>query len=170
MGRSGSGAYVGWFDVMIVRPIVSVLAVAALLLALRSAAEAPLSVVATGDLVFGRFVAGAGGTVTVSANGSAVASGAVFVPASSVVAPATFAVSGEPDFVFALTLPADQQVTLTSNGASMALSDFTSAGGTTRQLNALGVQNLSIGATLNVASGQSAGAYSGAFSIMVEYN
>ena len=155
---------------MAVRPIGRILAGSLVLLTMHAAAEAPLTVVRTGDLAFGRFVAGTGGTVTVTANGNAVSAGDVFIPTSSTASPATFAVSGEPDFVFALTLPGDQQVALTSNTGSMALTNFTSAGGPTGQLNSVGAQSLSIGATLNVGSGQPPGAYSGSFSILVEYN
>ncbi len=155
---------------MVIRPAVAIIATTLVLLATTCAAEAPLSLVAGGDLVFGRFVAGTGGTLTVAPNGSATAAGAVFIPASSVASAASFAVSGEPDFIYVLTLPSDGQVSLTGSAGAMVLNGFSSSIGALGQLNSAGTQSLSIGATLIVAGAQPPGAYAGSFSIMVEYN
>lgn len=121
-------------------------------------------------LVFGKFVAGSGGTVTVSAAGVRSASaGVVLVPSGAGTA-AQFSVTGDPSRTYALSLPANGAVLLTSGANSMALSNVTSSPALSGQLSVGGTQTLSVGATLSVGSNQATGSYSGVIDVTVNYN
>ncbi|MCG2659764.1 MAG: DUF4402 domain-containing protein [Kiritimatiellae bacterium] len=125
----------------------------------------------TQALAFGKFVAGSGGSVIVSAAGVRSASGGVVLVPSGGGSVAQFAVSGDPNLTYAITLPADGTVSLANGANTMALNAFTSnpsgAGGV---LGGAGTQTLSVGATLAVGSNQAVGSYSGSFDVTVNYN
>lgn len=134
------------------------------------AAAADLAIVNTEPLSFGKFAAGSGGSVLVLPSGARSATGGVALLSSGTGAPARFEVSGDPGAVYAITLPANGAVNLTSSGGqTMPLSDF-SASPPTGQLNASGRQSLAIGARLTVSPLQTSGDYSGSFVIYVDYN
>lgn len=128
---------------------------------------------ATGDLSFGAFAAGSGGTVTISPQSARTATGDVtlmtggqFAQGSS----ASFDLTGSPNATYQITLPADNQVTLAgSQGGSMSLSSFTSSPSGQGQLNASGTQTVYVGATLGVGSNQAAGSYSGSFNVTIVF-
>lgn len=123
----------------------------------------------TQALAFGTFAAGSGGgSVTVSAGGVRTPSGGVVLVSSGAGAAATFTVSGDP-VTYAINLPGDGTVTLTSGANSMAVGTFTSSPSGTGTL-ASGSQTLSVGATLSVGSNQAAGVYTGSFDVTVDYN
>lgn len=124
----------------------------------------------TGALAFGKFVARSGGTVVVSATGVRSAGGSVMLVPSGTGAAAQFAVSGDPNATYSITLPADGVVTLASGGNSMAVNAFTSSPSLIGLLNAGGTDTVSVGATLNVGSNQATGNYSGSFNVTVNYN
>jgi len=85
------------------------------------------------------------------------------------VTAASFTVTGQGAYTYAITLPAT--VTLTSGVNTMTATTFTSTPSATGALTA-GTQTLNVGATLNVAAAQAAGTYvSGTpFSVTVNYN
>lgn len=124
----------------------------------------------TQGLAFGKFVAGAGGTVTVSPGGVRSASGGVVLVPSGAGAAAQFAVSGDANVTYGISLPADGTVSLASGTNSMAVNTFTSSPSPTGTLSAGGAQTLSVGATLSVGSNQAIGSYSGTFDVTVNYN
>jgi hypothetical protein len=132
-------------------------------------AVTPIAVTNTQALAFGKFAAGSGGAVTVNPNGMRSASGGVVLAASSGAA-AQFAVSGDPNLIYAISLPADGTVVLSSGTYTMALNSFLSNPGGIGQLSAGGTQAVSVGATLSVGSNQAAGGYSGSFDVTVNYN
>lgn len=125
----------------------------------------------TRSLSFGSFVAGTGGTVTLSPQGQRTVTGSIVVLPSVPGHSAEFTVSGDPDATYFIDLPGDSSVKLTGPGNDMWLTNFASqpsgAGG---QLDGGGTQVLSVGATLEVGSGQASGDYSGSFSVIVDYN
>jgi Domain of unknown function (DUF4402) len=135
----------------------------------------PIAIAKTGDLVFGKLAVGAtGGTVAVSAADAVTIAGTnhtITQPASDTGSPAAaaFTVTGEPNMTYAITLPADGTITLTSGGNSMAVNGFTSSLGATGTLTG-GTQALKVGATLSVADSQASGSYTGSFSVTVAYN
>ena len=124
----------------------------------------------TQALAFGKFVAGSGGAVIVSAAGVRSASGGVVLVPSDAGAAAQVAVSGDPNLTYAISLPADGVVSLTSGANTMALNTFPSSPSPTGTLGAGGSQTLSVGATLSVGGNQASGSYSGAFDVTVNYN
>lgn len=130
-----------------------------------------ISISNTQTLGFGKFAAGSGGSVTISPSGARSATGGVALLSSSGGAAAQFTVSGDPNFTYAISLPANGTVALTSGGGqTMPLNSFSSSPGPTGQLSVLGKQTISVGATLNVGSNQATGSYSGAFDVMVDYD
>ncbi|MDO8699105.1 MAG: DUF4402 domain-containing protein [Rhodoferax sp.] len=131
---------------------------------------AVIAIVNTQALAFGKFVAGAGGSVTVSPAGGRSASGGVVLVPSGAGAAAQFAVSGDANVTYAISLPADGTVSLASGTNSMAVNTFTSSPSPTGTLGAGGAQTLSVGATLSVGSNQAIGSYSGTFDVTVNYN
>lgn len=124
----------------------------------------------TQALAFGKFVSGSGGAVIVSAAGVRSASGGVVLVPSDAGVAAQFAVSGDPNLTYAITLPADGTVSLASGANTMALNSFTSNPSVTGTLGGAGTQTVSVGATLSVGSNQAVGNYSGSFDVTVNYN
>lgn len=127
-----------------------------------------------GDMNFGNVAVGASsGTVVLTPAAGRTATGGVTLPATTgTVAAASFDVTGEGTYTYAITLPSSA-VTLTRNTGSetMTVTTFTSTPSDTGALTA-GAQNLKVGATLNVGASQVAGTYvSGtAFTVSVVYN
>lgn len=149
------------------------LAWAGLLAALLASgpAGAAKSISNTGNMAFGRFAAGSGGTITVGVSGLRTRSGGV-VLLTSPVAPASFTIGdhnqGNDNKVYILTLPSNGQVALAAGASRMALNNFTSD----YQGNGLlapGAQTVKVGATLSVAPGQRPASYSGTFQVILEY-
>jgi hypothetical protein len=148
---------------------------AMLLLAGREAcAQQVGTLTTTGNLDFGRFVAGAGGTVIMSpAGGKPTGTGGVIVLNSPSAGAATFSVgksgSGKPLKTVVFSLPSNTDVRLTSGSNSMAVTNFVSSP-------AAGVSNsvttttaVSVGATLNVGANQPPGTYSGSFTLIANF-
>lgn len=130
-----------------------------------------IAIANTQALSFGSFVAGNGGSVTVSTSGARSASGDVYLIPSSEGAAAQFTVSGDPDATYTIQLPGDDFVKLTGPGADMVINDVVSSpSGAGGQLGGSGSQTLSVGGALNVGSGQTPGNYSGSLTVTVNYN
>jgi hypothetical protein len=125
-------------------------------------------VTATRNLALGRFVATTGGTITISPDGVRSSSGGIILLAGGSATSASFSLAesgtGTALTWTSITLPAS--ATLTSGGASMTLTNFTSD---PDHRMAAGAQLLSVGATLEVGPNQPAGNYSGSFSVSVNY-
>lgn len=126
----------------------------------------------TRGLEFGRFVAGTGGTITVSPAGVRSRTGGIVLLNSPSVGQAGFSVgrsgNGGNSKAVSISVPANGSIRLSSGGNSMAVDSFVNnpaailtvpTGGTT----------LSIGATLNVAPNQPPGTYSGSFPLTVNF-
>jgi len=135
----------------------------------------PIAIAKTVDMNFGNVaVSAALGTVVLDPAGGRSQTGGVSLPANTgTVTAASFDVSGEATFTYAITLPAGA-TTITSGANTMTVDTWTStptvgAGGT---LDGTGAQTLTVGATLNVAGSQPAGTYvSGTpFTVTVNYN
>jgi hypothetical protein len=122
-------------------------------------------------LAFGKFVAGSGGTVTVSPGGARTWGGDVLLVSSGLGAAAQFLVSGNPNASYSISLPVGT-VTLTSSSNTMEVNNFTSSPSPNGSLSGgvTGTQVLYVGATLTVGSNQAIGSYSGGFDVTVNYN
>ncbi|MEG3191194.1 DUF4402 domain-containing protein [Lysobacter sp. D1-1-M9] len=137
--------------------------------ALGPAAAAEVVISNVQPLAFGSFTAGPG-SVTVGADGARVTSGNVVVLGTDPGQAAQFVVTGDANTSFAVTLPADGVVTLGNGSLNMPVNAFTSSPASTGVLSGGGSLTLNVGATLEVAAGQSAGGYSGSFTVVVNYN
>ena len=127
----------------------------------------PMGITKTNDLRFGAFSpTTSAGTVTLSTAGARSASN-VQLSSLNVGGAAGFNVTGDTTATYAITLPSS--ATLTGPGASMAISAFTSNPSGTGTLTA-GAGTISVGGTLAVGASQVAGAYTGTFSVSVDYN
>jgi hypothetical protein len=136
----------------------------------------PIAIVNASNMNFGNIaVSAAPGTVVLPAAAVPVrtVTGGCTLPATAgTVSAAAFTVTGSAAFTYSITLPAN--ASLTGPGAPMTANAFVSsptvaAGGL---LSAGGNQTLYVGATLNVAGAQVAGAYTtvAPFTVTVNYN
>ena len=131
-----------------------------------------ISISRTAHMNFGSVVAGGSlGTVVLPASASPTrsATGGTTLGSATVVSAAIFAISGEPNNTYAITLPSSP-VTITDGTNNMTVSNFTSSPGGTGTLNGSGLETVYVGGTLNVAANQVSGIYSGSFSVTVTYN
>jgi hypothetical protein len=129
----------------------------------------PISIINNASINFGNVVASAaGGTVVIAANAGLTPSGVTLLSGITPTA-AEFTVTGDANFTYYVTLPADNTVSLAKSGAiSMSLTDFTE-----NSTGALisGTETFQVGATLHVGANQAAGAYvSSGFDVTVTYN
>lgn len=129
---------------------------------------APIAIANTADLAFGKFAASTGGTVVMSPASGRTRTGAVVLSTVTPGAAASFNVTGDNNATYAITLPAS--ATITSGVNNMTVGTFTSTPSATGTLSGAGAQTVTVGGTLTVASAQVAGAYTGTFSVTVEYN
>jgi hypothetical protein len=135
-----------------------------------ASAATPITVVNNAPLSFGKFVAGTGGSVSISPNGARSSAGGVALIASGVGSAARFTVSG--DLVtYSIVLPANGTVSLTApSGQLMPVSNFTSSPSGSGMMSGAGNQIVTVGATLTVGSQQAPASYTGTFDIRVDYN
>lgn len=116
-------------------------------------------------LNFGTFTTGdAGGSVVVDQTGVGIATGEVTLLGGSVEAADAFTVAGDANRTFSIAA-ADGSVT---NGTDTM--NFITDASTAGALDASGSATFSVGGTLSVAGGESAGAYTGSYSVTVAYN
>lgn len=135
----------------------------------------PIAILAAGNLVFGSFAPGAGGTVTVSTSGVRSASGPILMTGAATSA-ARFDITGEASSTYSITHSGS--ATLTSGANTMALSKFsdlsaanaTAGNPLTGTLDGAGAQSLYVGGTLAVGAAQAPGVYTGTVIATVEYN
>jgi hypothetical protein len=134
-----------------------------------AAAAASLGISHIQPLSFGRFVA-ANGSLTLAPSGTRVTSGGVTALQTDPGQPAQFLVTGDPDTVYAISLPVDGTVSLSNGAQSIPVNGFTSSPGATGVLPGGGSQVLRVGARLDVVKGMPYGGYSGSFQVVVDYN
>jgi hypothetical protein len=142
-----------------------------LLLAALVPGNAKQSLTSGQALSFGRFVAGAGGTITVTPAGTRTSTGGVTLLASTVTA-AKFTNTDNgakvSNAAVIITLPADNSVVLSSGANQMNLRTFTSNPSGTGFMSG-GSLTISVGATLVVNANQPRGAYSGSIPVTIQY-
>jgi len=133
----------------------------------------PITIAKTVDMNFGNVAVSAtlAGTAVLAPAGTRTTGGAggVTLPATvGTVTAATFTVSGQASYTYAITLPST--ATITSSGNTMTVNAFTSSPSATGLLSSGGSQTLTVGATLNVAAGQASGTYTNASGVPVTVN
>jgi hypothetical protein len=122
------------------------------------------------SLSFGSFLAGSGGTLVISPAGTRSQTGGVLVIGQGAGAAARFNVVGTANASYSISLPDNNTVTLSDgNGHAMTVNSFVSNPPRTGSLSGGGNQSICVGATLIVGPNQTPGAYSGAFSVIVNY-
>jgi hypothetical protein len=121
-------------------------------------------------LSFGKFVAGPGGSVTVTTAGARSSVGVLLVGTSASSAAFTWSDNSGANAskLCAIGLPADGTVTLTSGANTMTLKTFTSTPSVPTMMTA-GSLNFTVGATLTVKANQAPGTYSGSYSVTITY-
>ncbi len=148
--------------------VVVATALLGLLLARGAGARADLAIVETSSLGFGQIVAtSTPGTVEVTPAGNRSPSGGVALGNGFGVSAASFAVGGEPDTSYSISLP--QSTSLTGGGDPMTVDGFASNPAGSGNLGPGGSQGVTVGATLHVGPSQSAGSYSGTYPVTVTY-
>ena len=134
----------------------------------------PIAISKTADLVFGKFIAGAG-DVTVDTAGARTGTGVVLVNSSP--GAASFAITGEPSATYAIDFTGSD--TTVGDGTDiMALSLFsdltagsaTSGTAATGTLDGTGNQTLYVGGKLTVVGTEGNGSYTGNIAVAVNYN
>lgn len=132
----------------------------------------PIAITAGDSLQFGEFAAetgGTGGTVVIGHDGARSFTGDVMLIPTDAGQAASFDVTGDSTYSYAITLPENGTVTLISGENTMAVNDFVSSAGATSTLSD-GSDSFTVGATLTVGAGQVPASYTGTFDVTVEYN
>jgi hypothetical protein len=133
-------------------------------------AKAGLTLIARGDLVFGRYATSVtqGGTVTINpATGGKSVTGSVYDMGGAHQRARFDVEDGSDDATIVITLPS--QITITSGGNSMTVDAFTSDPSGTAVLDDQGEGQFYVGATLNLSANQAAGVYTGQFTVTINY-
>ena len=126
-----------------------------------------IGITAVNTLEFGDILNGAANTVTVDTAGARSATDGTQLIGGTVQA-ASFNITGDGTRAYTITLPANGVVTLTGPGPAMAVNGFNHDAGVAPALTA-GADAFNVGADLIVANGQTAGAYTGTFTVIVNY-
>ncbi|WP_313669388.1 DUF4402 domain-containing protein [Sandarakinorhabdus sp.] len=128
---------------------------------------APLEISHTADLYFGTIAPSTtvGDKVAVAADGSRNCGPALTCLTSDHTA-AAFAVTGEADAFYTISLPSEIKI-VNAKGTAMRVADFSGSKGKGQLLN--GEDSFTVGGTLEVAARQEAGQYKGSFTVAVEY-
>lgn len=131
--------------------------------------QRPVSLGKPSDLAFGALIpARSAGRVVLGPDGARSATGGVLLAAgASGVSTANVQIAGEPHATFSLSLPASIQIA--SGRDRMTVGAFTT-GRAAQQLDGQGALVLNVGATLELGPNQSAGLYTGTFTMTVAYN
>lgn len=139
----------------------------------------PIAIAKTVDMDFGNVAVDATpGTVILDPAGTRTPGGGCTLPAiTGTVTAATFNVTGEAGYTYAITLPAGvTTISNPGNTASMTVDTWTSSPTPTGTLTG-GAETLTVGATLHVAGSQTPDTYSssnpggsGDFTVTVNYN
>lgn len=117
------------------------------------------------SLNFGKFTVGTGGTVVVSAAGSASVTGDVGIVPGSTSTADSFSVAGDASRAFSISATGGS---VSSGASSMNFTTATSAA--TGTLSSSGTATFTVGGTLTVPSTAAAATYTGTYSATVVYN
>ncbi len=133
----------------------------------------PITIVKNVDMNFGNVAVSASlaGTVVLAPAGTRTTGGAggVTLPVENgTVAAASFTVSGQATYTYAITLPSS--ATISSGSNTMTVNGFTSSPSSTGTLSSGGTQTLNVGATLNVTAAQASGTYTNSTGVPVTVN
>ncbi len=123
----------------------------------------------TAPLEFGRLASGLVGTVTISTGGVRGFTGGVTLATGTTPSAAAFDVTGDSGATYTITLPTTD-VTITDLTTDTLVVNNFSSSPTSPGTFTGGTDVLSVGAILQVPANSPAGAYTGNFSVSVDYN
>ncbi len=136
----------------------------------------PIAITKTVDMNFGNIAVSPamGGMVVLdpASNRTTGGAGGVTLPVTAgSVSAASFTVAGAASYSYSITLPVSA-VNLSSGSNNMNVTNFTSSPAYTGVLGPGGTQTLTVGATLNIAAGQTPGIYpaTSPLSVTINYN
>jgi len=125
-------------------------------------------------LQFGKLASGTtSGTAQLSTDNKLTVNGGITKVSTNATTVPTYTVTGESGALYSVTLPGNNDVTLTLTGAEpMTVTNFTTnlSGDITDQTLTGGSVTFQVGATLNVNAAQVAGTYTGTYDVTVAYN
>lgn len=124
----------------------------------------PIAITSQEDLNFGKVANNAAGKVIVATDGTATGLSQIGTTTPSA---ATFDVTAASGYAYSVSLP--ESVELVSGTNKMTVDTFKDNAGATPQGTGE-VQTIGVGATLNVATSQATGNYTGEFNVTVTYN
>jgi len=130
----------------------------------------PIGITTTSDLKFANIDAKNGGEVTLSPNSTRTTSGEVELSDGGAVSAASFEITGQSGYTYAVTLPEDNYV-LSNGSETIQIKNFTTDFNSDNVL-ASGSQKINVGATLHVNPNQTPGNYvsQGGLNVTVNYN
>jgi hypothetical protein len=131
----------------------------------------PIAITKTVDMNFGNVAVSPtiAGTVVLVPAGTRSKTGGVTLPVTAgTVTAAKFNVTGQTGATYSITLP-PADITLSNGTQTMTVGTFTSTPVATGTLTG-GTEEISVGATLNVAAGQASGLYTNASDLFVTVN
>lgn len=121
-------------------------------------------------LSFGALAVSQAGTVSVATNGARTATGGVHLMRTAQGAAATFSIKGKNNMAYAITLPANNTVFLSNgSGQTLAINNFVTNLTDQNLASRNGNFQFAVGATLSAGGAAPRGAYSGTFSVIVNY-
>lgn len=124
----------------------------------------------TQDLDFGDLASGATtGRATVDASTDALTVTGGVARLGGTPNAAVFYAAGVVNRVFIVQIPTGTITLSNGSGGTMTVSNWTTNGGTNRNLGPTGVAVIRVGARLNVGANQASGTYSGTFNLTVVY-
>jgi len=130
----------------------------------------PIGITTSSDLKFANVDAKNGGEVILSPNSTRTTSGEIELADGGIASAASFEITGEAGYTYAVTLPGDNYV-LSNGSETIEIKNFTSDFKSENAL-AVGSQTINVGATLKVNPNQTPGTYvnQGGFNVAVNYN
>jgi len=111
----------------------------------------------------------AGGVVTISTAGTVTGPANFIVNTTGTIRAAQFTVTGEPTLNYVISFPNAGLETLNGPGAPMLLNNYTTSLASPVAIGGGGTSTFTVGADLTVGANQTNGAYSGNYTIQVDY-
>ncbi len=165
--------FVSLFLVVVAAENVNAQANSATVLAASTSANiiATITLANTTPLAFGNIIAGTGGTVVISPDGGRTSTDGVTLQNAVPGTAAVFGVTGLDGAAYSITLPAANVILTHTDGSTTMTIDKDTFTHSVDGTPTIGTNNsFNVGATLTVASAQTAGAYNGTYSVTVTYN
>lgn len=139
---------------------------------------APITITTGSAMSFGQVVVGASvGTVVLPHTGNRTRTGGATFSSVGAGSPAasSFTVTGETGYTYLVTLPSSAITLSGTSGAALTgpatmTADTFTKSIVTGDLAGDGTETFTVGATLNVAGSQATGAYTGTYTVQVDYN